>query len=194
MSWYAASFVVQPDYYDPLATFITLKNQRIDNLLIFLLFFLGPKSSDETMSLLRAFVWMMVVGNLLTVVDGFNILDLGIIEEREDGRLGGPMGEVNQYGALLAMTLPAVVALYWDQQRTWMPAALIAVLISILALLTTGSRGAIAGIVLGSVWSMFFLRATISSAPGCNLHTGINRATSSHHCRFSGYRSDRRCG
>lgn len=161
LSWFAATFVVQPDYYEPLESFIRLKNARIDYLLIFLLFFLGPKTTDEARKLLHAFLWMIVIGNLLTVVDGFNIPDLGIIIQGENGRLGGPIGEYNQYGALLAVTLPGVIALYWDTSRTSRSLVLAAGVISVLALLATGSRGAIFGILCGCMWSMFFLRETI---------------------------------
>jgi len=161
ISWFTTGFVVQLPNYEPLITFITLKSQRIDHLIVFLLFFYGVSSSEDAIGLLRVFLWMVVVGNLLTVVDGFNIPDLGIIQQREDGRLGGPMGESNQYGAYLALTFPAVVSLMWDSQtKKWL--AISASFISVLALLATGSRGAFAGLILGSVFATYFLRSFIS--------------------------------
>ena len=161
LSWFIASFIIQPAYYKPLDTFISLKVERIDHLIAFLLFFYGVASTKDALSLIRIFLWMMVLGNLLTVVDGFNIPDLGIIQQREDGRLGGPLGESNQYGAFLALTLPAIVALVWDA-HTKKPLAYFACVVSILALMASGSRGSYVGLFLGSAFAAFYLRSFIT--------------------------------
>jgi O-antigen ligase len=111
--------------------------------------------------MIRVILWMLVLGNVLTVVDGFNIPDLGIIQQRDDGRLGGPMGESNQYGALLALTLPPLIALLWDPQ-TKKAAAVAAIFVSFLALLVAGSRGSFVGVILGGAFAAFWLRSVIS--------------------------------
>ncbi len=128
---------------------------------MFLLFFYGVTSADEALSLIHVFLWMMVFGNLLALVDGFNIIDLGIIQQREDGRIGGPMGESNQYGAFLALILPATVAML-QHPGTKKLLAYFACFITMLTLLVTGSRGAFVGIVVGGVFAAFFLRSIIS--------------------------------
>lgn len=163
LSWFIAAFVVQPDYYNPLSTAISLKGERIDHFIIFLLFFYSVSTSQEALGLIRVFLWMIVLGNLLTVVDGFNIPDLGIIQPREDGRLGGPMGESNQYGALLALTVPAVIALLWDSPHTKRLLAVFACVVSVLALLAASSRGSYVGLLVGSIVAAFFLRTVISA-------------------------------
>ena len=161
LSWFIASFIIQPAYYKPLDTFISLKVERVDHLIAFLLFFYGVASTKETLSLIRTFLWMMVLGNLLTVVDGFNIPDLGIIHQREDGRLGGPLGESNQYGAFLVLTLPGIIALVWDD-HTKKPLAYFACVVTILALMASGSRGSYVGLFLGSAFAAFYLRSFIT--------------------------------
>jgi hypothetical protein len=161
LSWFVASFVVQPEYYQVFKSAISLKGERVDHLILFLLFFYGAKSEKETLSLIRIFLWLMVAANLLTIVDAFNIPDLGIIQQREDGRVGGPMGESNQYGAFLAFLMPAIIALLWDS-GTKKTLAVFACCISFLALVMTGSRGAFAGLFVGSAVAVFFLRSFIS--------------------------------
>jgi len=156
-----AAFVVQLSSYSVLDTAIALKTYRIDHFLFFLLFFYGLSTMKDVVSLLRTFLWLIVIGNLVTVVDGFNIPNLGIIQQREDGRLGGPMGESNQYGALLALTLPAVIALAWDP-HTKRVLAYFAIFVSILAFLLASSRGAFVGVILGSLFSTYYLRSFLS--------------------------------
>lgn len=161
LSWFVVVFVVQLTNYPMLETGISLKTNRFDHLMFFLLFFYGLISTKDVLGLLRTFLWILVIGNLITVVDGFNIPDLGIIQQRDDGRLGGPMGESNQYGALLALTLPAIVALVWDP-KTNRFLAYFAGLVSVVALLVASSRGAFVGLIAGSLFSIFYLRRYIS--------------------------------
>ena len=71
------------------------------------------------------------------------------------------MGESNQYGALLALTLPAIIALVWDSQ-TKRFLAYFAILVSSVALLLSSSRGAFVAIILGCLFSIYYLRAYIS--------------------------------
>ena len=160
-SYFIAAFVVHPNYYQIVTAGIMVKGRLLDYFIIFLLFFYGTNSSESTLKLVRFFLWIVIAGNILTVVDGFDIPDLGIIQQREDGRLGGPMGESNQYGAFLAFTVPAVIALYWDP-RVRKVIAIPAILISVLALLVASSRGSFVGLVVGGLFSAFFLRAYIS--------------------------------
>ena len=161
LSWFTVAFVVQLANYPTLEMGISLKSNRFDHLMLFLVFFYGLSSTKDVLSLLRTFLWILVLGNVITMIDGFNIPDLGIIQQREDGRLGGPMGESNQYGALLAATLPAMIALLWDPQTKKL-FAFFAVLVSIVALLLSSSRGAFVGIIVGSVFSIYYLRRYIS--------------------------------
>jgi len=161
LSWFTASFVVHPSYYNPFPTLITLKGERVDQLIVFLLFFYGVASTRDTLILTRAFLLILALGSLVTVVDGFNIPDLGIIQQREDGRMGGPMGESNQYGALLAFMLPGAVALLWDPGiKKWL--AIGTIFISIVALLAASSRGSFAGLFLGGAFTVFYLRSIIT--------------------------------
>ena len=161
LSWFTVAFVVQSPRYLVLEAAISLKANRFDHLLLFLLFFYALSSREDVLALLRMFLWILVFGNLITVVDGFDIPDLGIIQQREDGRMGGPMGESNQYGALIALTLPAIAALAWDS-KTKKILAYFGSFVSIVALLVASSRGAFVGLIVGSLFSIFYLRNYIS--------------------------------
>jgi O-antigen ligase len=161
LSWFVAAYVVQLTNYPTIETAFSLKTNGFDHLMFFLLFFYGLSSTQDVLGLLRTFLWILVIGNLITVIDGFNIPDLGIIQQREDGRLGGPMGESNAYGVLLALTLPAIIALLWDPQTKRLY-AYFAILVSIVALLLASSRGAFIALIIGSLFSIYYLRAYVS--------------------------------
>ena len=162
LSWAIAAFLIQPTYYEPIDTMISLKNQRVDHLIVFLLFFFGAQSKAEALRLIRVILWMLIFGNIITVMDGFNIPDLGIIHQREDGRLGGPMGESNQYGALLAFSLPGIIALVVDKGTNRL-VAVGASFFSILAFLVASSRGATVGLLAGGAFFAVFLKAVVST-------------------------------
>ncbi|MCH8188193.1 MAG: hypothetical protein IIB66_05735 [Proteobacteria bacterium] len=83
-----------------------------EHLLVLLIFFYGTDNTRDTVWLFRSIVWLVIVGNVITVVDVFNIPDLGLISEREDGRVGGTFGSSNEYGVFLALFLPSIFAIY----------------------------------------------------------------------------------
>ena len=156
--------VLLVDYpgYRLLKSVISLKAGVADNLLVLLVFFYGVLTTKDALSLIKMMVWTVIVANLVTVVDGFNLPDLGLIDERLDGRIGGPIGESNQYAAFLALFLPASIALVLIERGLLRMLAMLGVAASLLALLMTASRGGFVGVVGGAVIGAFFLRQFVS--------------------------------
>ena len=70
LSWLVVSFVVQLTGYRMVEAGISLKANRFDHLIFFLLFFYGVTSTKEAQGLLRTLLWILVFGNLVTVIDG----------------------------------------------------------------------------------------------------------------------------
>lgn len=149
--------------YRPLKSIINLKGGMADNLLILLVFFYGILSLKDAVWLIKAMVWIVIVANLVTVIDAFNLPDLGLIDERLDGRVGGPIGESNQYAAFLALFLPASIALVLIERGALRVFAALGVAVSLLALLMTASRGGFVGIIGGSAIAAVLLRQYISA-------------------------------
>jgi O-antigen ligase len=162
VSWFAVAFVVQMPTYNPVDAGIALKTELIDHFLIFLIFFFGISTAAGSLSLIRFLLWMAIVGNLVAVVDAFDIPDLGIIEQREDGRVSGPIGESNAYGAFIAMTLPGIAVLAIESAGMKRVIAILGVFVTVLALFLTASRGAMVGLAAGGIFSTFFLRDYVS--------------------------------
>ena len=81
----------------------------LDLFLFFLLFLYGPRTPAQALALAKWLVGVIAVANLVTFLDVFNIPDLGIMVDRPDSRVAGPIGGVNQYGAVLALLFGPIV-------------------------------------------------------------------------------------
>ncbi len=154
-------FIKYPGFSD-LGSLINLKGGLADHLVVFLVFFYGVLNSKDALWLLQLMIWIVVVGNFISVVDDLNLPDLGLINERGDGRIGGPIGEPNQYAAFLAMFLPAALGLAMVQRGVRRGLAILGFATSVLAFMMAASRGGIVGVVGGAALGAVFLRQFIS--------------------------------
>lgn len=163
LTWLAIILVLNYPHYDPFEALIALKGKLVDHFLILLIFFYGVVTFKDAFWLLKALIWVIIAGNVLTVVDALNIPDLGIITHRKDGRVEGLLGAANEFGAFLTFFLPATVALYWAELGMRRRLAMFGVLATILALILSVSRGAFVGTLVGGAAATFYLRHYISS-------------------------------
>lgn len=137
---------------------ITLKNQMVDLYLFMFAFCYGIEHRHNYLSILRFIIVSMLIISIVTLVDFLNIPNLGLIDTHK-GRIEGPFGEANQYGALLAFLLPISIATMppglkgWKKWFWWS-----GILVMGALLVATGSRGALVAIVFGSGIAAFVLR------------------------------------
>jgi len=98
------------------------------------------------------------VTSFITLIDYLNIPDLGIIGAHQ-GRIEGPIGAANQYGALLAFLIPVTIAcMPAEQARAGRWFWQVGVLVSAILLIATGSRGAFLSVIVGSFVGVIYLR------------------------------------
>ena len=144
--------------YNPLLGFIALKGQLIDLYLFLVVYLFGPKDLLSANRLLRWLIIVLVIVNMITLVDVLNIPDLGIITDREDGRLAGPVNEVNQYGAVLIFMIPLTAGLAISSEG-WRRHLLIAgTLVAFVLLGLTVSRGSYLGLIVGGLAALYLVR------------------------------------
>ena len=137
---------------------LTVKNQLIDLYLFMFAFRYGIESKSDYLSLLRAIIITLFVTSFITLIDYLNIPDLGIIGTHQ-GRIEGPIGEANQYGALLAFLIPVTIAcMPAEQTRAGRWFWQVGVLVSAILLIATGSRGAFLSVIAGSFFGVIYLR------------------------------------
>lgn len=154
----ALASIVDPSYRITRGV-ITLKNQVVDLYLFMIIFRYGLDSRTDVVRILKVIIVIMFVLSFLTLLDFLNIPDLGIVGTHR-GRIEGPFGAANQYGALLAFLLPVSIGLQASETSSgarlfWR----IGMLVFAVLLVATGSRGAYLSVVVGSLLSVFYLRS-----------------------------------
>lgn len=160
-SWIVVLLLLDYQAYSARSSLISLKSSLVDHLLVLLIFFYATRTASQGIWVIRNMLWLIMLGNVVTVVDALNIPDLGLIELREDGRVGGPTDSSNEYAAFLSAFVPAFLALYWSEKGFKKALAGVGAVVSLLAFLMAVSRGAIVGLLAGSLVGAFYLRQFI---------------------------------
>ncbi len=164
LTWLFTILFLENPYYLPRATLIRLKVKLGDQFLWLLVFFFGVINWKDALWLLKALLWVMIIGCLITIVDTFNIPDLGIITARDrDGRIEGIIGSAAEFGGLLAFALPLIVALWWTETGLRKSFALVGIGLALVSIMLSASRGAMLGLVAGAVMAAIYLRRYISA-------------------------------
>jgi hypothetical protein len=163
-TWLVAGLFIEYKGYSLLQGGISLKTALVDPLLFFLTFLFGTRNSEDAIKTLKVLLIGGVLMHLATLGDAFHIYSLGNYEEAEtEGRMAGPLGEANTYGDFIAMFLPplcAAMATSRGLARLWW---LLAIVLSLAALLTTASRAAFVAVLLSSVIGAYVLRRYLPS-------------------------------
>lgn len=144
--------------YSGIQGFISLKGQLVDLFLFLLVYLYGPKDQKSTLSLLRWLASVLIVVNVVTMIDVFNVPDLGIIIDRMDGRLAGPFNEVNQYGAVLIFIIPLTAGLALASRGFMKAYYGFGTLVAFILLGLTVSRGSYVGLLAGGAVALYLVR------------------------------------
>ncbi len=110
---------------------------------------------------MTALLLAALFANAMTVADVTGFIDLGF-EERESGRIEGALGEPNQYGAFIILFVPGMVAAMMLARGVWRAFWLGAVMVSVVSLLMTVSRGAFLGLLVAGMWGAWLYRHRLS--------------------------------
>jgi O-antigen ligase len=161
LSWYLAPQLNLWNLpYDRIEGLVALK-RLIDQHILFLVFLLAMRSRDDVLWVVRGMLACIALSSVITLIDVYNIVDLGIIHEREDGRVSGSIGESNQFGAFMVLFLPGILAMPFLSRGPKRVLWTIGAIASATALLLTVSRGALSAIVVGAVLGSVYLRRYI---------------------------------
>lgn len=158
LSYLAIVLVIQYPRYDWLASGLMLKNSLFDQMLFFLVFFYGLRTNEDALTLLKVLLAAWAVAHIMAVLDATGIMHVGDIEQRSDGRVQGAVGESNQYGAFVAMSLPAIVALVTNTRGIWRLFWMGASVITAATLLMTVSRGAFVATMVATLGGVYLFR------------------------------------
>ncbi len=158
-TWLVAGLFIEYKGYSLLNSGILLKSDLVDPLIFFLTFLFGTRNSKDAIKVLKVILIGGVLMHIATLGDAFHIYSLGDYEEPEtNGRMAGPLGEANTYGDFIAIFLPplcAALATSRGLARLWW---LLAIALSLAALLTTASRSAFVAVLFSSAIGAYLLR------------------------------------
>lgn len=144
--------------YEAVGSFIILKSQLADLFLFLLVYLYGPKDTQSTIKILRVLIALLVFINVVTIIDYLNIPDLGIIGERHDGRVTGPVQGVNAYGLVLIFLIPVTAGLMFASTGLSRLVFAVGSVMAVVLLGLTVSRGSWVGLIVGGVLAMYFVR------------------------------------
>lgn len=143
--------------YRVLTGLMALKNEMTDNMLYLIVFFFGVNNYDEAKKIFLFALRLVAIMSLLTVVDWFAIVDLGVMEQDMDGRVRGPIGESNQYGAFMVFFVPLFAAMAFGSRGVARIFWWFIFLCGFGLLISTGSRGAYVGVLVGIMAGLKFI-------------------------------------
>jgi O-antigen ligase len=101
---------------------------------------------------------LSALANALALADYFNIPNLGIIEDRDDARLSGPIGQPNEYATFIVFLIPYYLAFIFEREQKIRMLGLAGAALCLIALILTGSRGGYFGVAAGAVIASIYLR------------------------------------
>lgn len=155
-----AVIVLAIDYphYDWLQSGLQLKNQMVDYMLLFLVFFYGLRSTEDAIVVLKVLLICFALSHIVAVLDALGYVQIGDIELRRDGRVQGTVGESNQYGALVALSLPAIAAAIFTTRGVWRLFWMAAAAMTALTLVMTVSRGAFVATAFAALLALYLFR------------------------------------
>jgi O-antigen ligase len=163
LSYLAIVLVIDYPHYNVLKNAFDLKNYAVDQMLFFLVFFYGVRSQKDAKFVLQFLLLSWVLSHAIAVLDASGFVQIGDIERREDGRVQGAVGESNQYGAFVSMTLPAVIAAAVATRGLWRCFWAGAALLTAATLLMTVSRGAFVGVIAAGAAGAWLFRRYLSA-------------------------------
>lgn len=153
------ALVVKLPGYRLIPGVIALKSNLIDQFLFFAICYYGAATTTEALLVLRALLVIVVTSSVITVVNATGLMTIGALEVGASGRVQGALGEANQYAAFLATMVPPLMAACATSRR---PAArlfwLAGLLLSLISIVMTVSRGGILALVLSCAWGTFYFR------------------------------------
>ena len=145
-------------HYNWLSSGMQLKNQMVDYMLLFLVFFYGLRSTEDAVVVLKVLLICLALSHIVAVLDALGYVQIGDIELRGDGRVQGTAGESNQYGALVALSLPAIAAAIFVTRGLWRMFWMAAAAFTALTLIMTVSRGAYVAIAFAALLALYLFR------------------------------------
>lgn len=163
--------VIQYPHYRLFESIVALKFSLFDPMLFFFTFLYGVKSQEECVSMTKVILTVVTAANFVTITNVIGLTNIGQTvwgnnDMYEGGRVFGVFGHANETGAVIACLIPAYIATAEASKGFWKLVWGGMLAVSLIMLVMTGSRGAIAAIAIGGGTSAYLCRRYLSFAKG----------------------------
>lgn len=150
-SYLVAAFVVDYSRYDPVRYGVALKSRLVDQATYFLVFFYALRDSRNAHAMIKVLLSAVGVGAMISVLNAFGVVQIGVVGENDKGRVESLMGEPNNDAAFLSLFVPGFVAMMLGAHSWRRMVWFVALLAALGALVLTASRGGFLAVLLSSV-------------------------------------------
>ncbi len=166
VTMFIASSVIHYPGYRLSDSAIRLKVAFIDWIVYFLVFFYGVRTIADARTLLKTLLFVVSLGNLFTIAKALGIISFGADiwngEAETVVRVNGIFGDANETATMAACLLPVYVSVILSAKGFgkifWVFCATFSAVVMVMAT----SRGALVGLVLGSLWAAYLCRRYLS--------------------------------
>jgi hypothetical protein len=164
MTFFAAWLVIHYRSYDALQSAIALKSDIIDSAIFCFAVFYGVQDERDFRTVLTALMAAIGISSVLTLTDLVGLTSLGTKlgeSGAEADRVFGAFGHANETGALLALTLPGVIAMTFPTRGFWRLFWIGSSVATAAVFILTVSRGAYVGVAVGYPIAVLMFRHLI---------------------------------
>jgi hypothetical protein len=166
VTMFIASSVVHYSGYKLVDSAIALKISFVDWIVYFLVFFYGARTIADARTLLKFFLFIVSLGNLFTIAKALGIISLGADIWNGGGetvtRVNGIFGDANETATMIACLLPVYVSVILSEKGFGKIFWVACTMFSAVVMFMATSRGALVGLLLGSLWAAYLCRRYLS--------------------------------
>jgi O-antigen ligase len=170
VTMFIASEIIHYPAYDLFDSAMALKISLIDSFVFFMVFFYGTRTIVDARSLLKMLLIVVSIANLFTIAKERGIIDFGApvmvlssdTEVYSFTRVDGVFGQANETATMIACLLPVYASFILSAKGFGKFFWIACMTFSALVMFMTASRGALVGLVLGSLWGSYLCRRYLS--------------------------------
>lgn len=173
LSLFVATFLVEYPRYKFVGSAIRLKATLVDRALLFLVFFYALRSSRNAFTVMKVLLLAVALANTVAVLNGLGFVQTGNMGADDVNRVQGMMGEPNQDAAFDVLFIPGLAVALLTASSLWRVPWFFGLLMTLIALVMTASRGGFLAFVLSGIWAAFILRRYVPSQRLLTIAAGV---------------------
>jgi O-antigen ligase len=169
ITMFIASGIIHYRGYDLPDSAVVLKILLIDSFMFFMVFFYGTRTNADARALLKMLLFVVSIANLFTIAKARGIVEFGAPIMIARGysiytvtRVDGVFGDANETATMIACLLPVYASFILSAKGFGKLFWITCMTLSAVVMVMTVSRGALVGLLLGTLWAAYLCRRFLS--------------------------------